>query len=206
METIKHACVPATMTPEALGDWIMTQKVDQQNHVEKIPLTEDEITQFEHDSSLASRAIDKLMEVKKYFDNSLKKGTPYDKATESHKPLSITIPPTRGLDALKSNREHADAQIVKGCKEEITELYLIPFPEKSRMIMVNIVGVEWPDYSRDMTADEIQQYKPLLRVSKNETLADTAVIKKGKEDDLFPEQDETPVSDPDKGTTGLPFG
>jgi hypothetical protein len=89
-------------------------------------------------------------------------------------------------------------------------LYLIPYPEKSRMIMVNIVGVEWPDYSRDMTADEIQQFKPLLRASGGkETLADTAKIskittKEGGEDKVIWEDSVagTEESTPDQG---LPF-
>jgi hypothetical protein len=177
MTEIKHPCVPGTMSPEALADWIQNQKIDVQNHVEEIDLTPDEIVAFEHDSSIASRAMDTLVEVKKYFEAMLKKGTPYDKAIEAHKPLSVTIPPTKGMDALKANREYADAQIKKGYKEEVTALYLIPYPEKSRMIMVNIVGVEWASYSRDMTGDEISQYKPLLRIQP-ETLADTAKVTK----------------------------
>lgn len=211
METIKHPCVPQTMTPEALADWIQTQKVDVTNHVEQIPLTEEEIIKFEHDSSLASRAIDRLMEVKKHFDYLLKKGTPYDKAIEQHKPSTVTIPPSKGLDALKANREYADQQITNGYKEEITALYLIPYPEQSRMIMVNITGIEWPEYSRDMTADEINQYKPLLKVNRPETVQDTAVIKESKkktrsqrieeqkaEDEaLFPDGEKISVKDDD---------
>lgn len=189
--TIKHPCVPVTLTPEALADWIQTQKVDVRNHVEEIPLTEDEIVELEHSSSLASRAMDRLTEVKKYFEAYLKKGTPFDKATEQNKPMTVTIPPTKGMDALKANREYADKQIALGHKQDVTALYLIPYPEHSRMIMVNIVGVEWPEYSRDMSADEINQYKPLLkRVAEsslaapvdgeNETLADTATVKEEK--------------------------
>lgn len=176
MNTIKHPCVPQTLTPEALADWIQTQKVDTRNHVEEIPLTEEEIVELEHTSSLASRSIDKLNGVKKYFDELLKKGTSYDRVTESYKPATVTIPPTKGLDALKANREHADKQIELGHKEEITALYMIPYPEHSKMIMVNIVGVEWPEYSRDMTGDEINQYKPLLRASKADTLATNATV------------------------------
>lgn len=193
MNTIKHPCVPQTLTPELLADWIQTQKVDQQNHVEEIPLTEEEIIEFEHTSSLASRAIDKLMEVKKHFDNALKKGTPYDRATEQHRPLTVQIPPSKGLDALKANREFADKQIVEGVKKEITALYMIPYPEQSKMIMVNIVGVEWPEYSRDMTADEINQYKPLLRASKADTLAANATVTSGG--DVVEDFDEKSVAE-----------
>lgn len=188
MNTIKHACVPKSLTPELLADWIQNQKIDVENHIEQIPLTKEEIQEYEHASSLASQSIDRLKAVKKYFDNALKKGTPFDKATEQHKPLTVTIPPSKGLDALEANREYADKQIMLGHKEEVTALYLIPYPETSRMIMVNIVGVEWPEYSRDMTADEQSQYKPLLKrvaeaapvEGENETIADTATVKEDK--------------------------
>lgn len=209
MNTIKHLCVPQTLSPEALADWIQTQKVDQENHIEQIPLTMDEIVELEHTSSLASRAIDKLLATKKYFDDLIKKGTSYDNATETYRPATVTIQPTKGMDALKANREFADKQITLGHKEEITALYLIPYPEQSKMIMVNIVGVEWPDYSRDMTGDEVNQFKPLLKAIAKETIAETATIvdskadkKKKKEEKiaadeaLFPEGEKIMVIDP----------
>jgi hypothetical protein len=214
MDQIKHPCVPQTMTPENLAQWITTQKVDNRKHVEEIPLTEEEIATFEHDSSLASRSIDTLKEVEKHFKNLLKKGTPYDRATELHKPATVTIPPTKGQDALTANREYADAQIKSGVKQDITDLYLIPYPETSRMIMVNIVGVEWPDYSRDMTPDELNQYKPLLKMTKpTETLFDTAVVKEkkinsGSKEDLFPSEEQAPspqVEFPSAPAGDLPF-
>jgi len=163
---MRHYSLPLTMTPEQLADYIRTNRVDTHNHVEKIDLTPEEIATLEHDSSLASRAIDKLTDVKKSFEFFLKKGTWYDNATEQHKPQIITIPPSKGIEKLQANREFADKQIVQGYREEVTTLYLLPYPEHEKMIMVDIEGKEWSQYSRQMSIDEIKQHgKPILKAA-----------------------------------------
>lgn len=161
---MRHDSLPQTMTPENLADYIRTNKVDIVNHVEKILLTEEEIKQLAMDSSLASRQIDKLEEVKKYFDLNLKKGTPWNSATSDHNPLSVTIPPTKGIDKLKENRKFADDRIRDGYKEEVTPVYFLPWPERERILAVDIEGNEWSTYSRAMSLDEIKQHgKPVLK-------------------------------------------
>lgn len=159
---MRHHSLPKASTPEQLAEWIQINKVDTHNHTEKIPLTEEEIQELEHKSSLASRAIVKLTDVEKYFKEMIKKGTPFNEDTHEYRPINVTIPPTKGMDALKANREFADRQLELGYKEDITHLYLIPNPEESMMVMVDIEGNEWEEYSRQMTTDEINQFKPLL--------------------------------------------
>lgn len=162
---MRHHSLPQTSTPEGLAEWIQLNKVDQHNHVEEIPLTEEEIQQFEHQSSIASRSIDKLQNVEKFFKETLKNGTPYNRDSDKNEPVNVTIPPTKGLTVLKANREHADKRLELGYKEDITNLYLVPNPEESTMVMVDIEGNEWAQYSRNMTKDEINQFKPLLKGS-----------------------------------------
>jgi hypothetical protein len=157
-----HYSLPQTKTPEGLSEWIKLNKVDSLNHMEEIPFTDQEIADYEHQSSLASRALDKLQDLLDMIKETIKKGTPYNIDKKDHDPVSFTIPPTKGTDAIKSNREFADQQIVKGYREEITTIYLIPNPEESQIVAVDIVGEEWSKYSRAMTADEKNQYKPLL--------------------------------------------
>lgn len=159
----RHKSLPQSMTPERLGEWIDLNKVDIKHHVEKVQYTPEEIQEFEHKSSVASRAIDKLDAVLEYVKGLIKKGTPYDINKDAHTPVNVTVPPTQGTDTLKANREFADQQIDRGYKEEITKLYMICEPETLRMLAVDIEGKEWPEYSRDMTKDEVKQYgKPVL--------------------------------------------
>ncbi len=160
---MRHKAVPETLTPENLAQWIKLNKVDVFNHIDQIPLTEEEINHLAMESSLASRAMDKLHGVETYFKEVIKMGTPYDSDKEQYQPISVTIPPSKGMKKLEANREHADHQLDSGYKEETTHLYLIPYPEDSMMIMVDIEGEQWSQYSRKMTMSEVNQHKPLLR-------------------------------------------
>lgn len=161
---MRHSSLPEFMTIEQLADYIRSNKVDTVNHVEKIPLTEEEIQTLAMESSLASRAIDRLETVKKYFESFLKKGTPWDSNTEDHRPITVTIPATKGVEKLKANRKYADDQIAQGYREDITSVYLLPWPEKERMVAVDINGVEWTTYSRGMSGDEVKQHgRPILK-------------------------------------------
>ncbi len=177
---MRHHSLPQASTPEQLAEWIQLNKVDTYDHTEKIPFTEEEIQAFEHQSSLASRSIDKLTAVEKYFKELIKKGTHFNQEREVYEPANVTIPPTKGKDALTANREFADKQVELGYKLDITNLYLIPNPEEGTMVMVDIEGNEWPDYSRNMTNDEISQFKPLLQGSNG-----TAKTKKKPAQDDF---------------------
>jgi hypothetical protein len=162
-----HHSLPQAKTPENLADWIKLNKVDSFNHTEEIPLSNNEIADYEHQSSLASRALDKLQDLLDMIKETIKKGTPYNIGKEDYDPVSFTVPPTKGSDGIKSNREFADKQIEKGYREEVTTIYMIPNPEDGQIVAVDIVGEEWKKYSRLMTADEKNQYKPLLSAAKN---------------------------------------
>lgn len=163
---MRHECTPQTMTPENLADWIKSNKVEVTNHIEKIPLSDEEINEFQRSSSLASRQIDKLKDTLKYFKALIDKGTPWNFAISDHVPISVTIPPTKGIKVLEANRKNADDQIEKGYREEVTSIYLIPWPEYKKMVAVDIEGEEWSKYSREMTLDEVRQHgKPILSAS-----------------------------------------
>lgn len=163
---MRHELAPSTMTIESLADWIRSNKVDVFNHEEKIPLTEEEIAEFQKSSSLASRAIDRLKDTMKYIQETIKNGTPFDSNTMDHRPVSVTIPPTKGVKALEANRKFADHQLDNGYKEDITTLYLLPWPEFRKMVALDITGEEWTKYSRDMSEDEYRQHgRPVLEAT-----------------------------------------
>lgn len=196
---MRHEICPATMTNEQLADWIQTNKTEIKNHIEKFPLTPEEINEFQKSSSLASRAIDKLKDTLKYFQEYIKNGTPYDSATENFRPVTVTIPPSQGVKVLEANRKFADRQLESGYREEITPVYMLPWPEKKRMVALDIVGEEWSKYSRQMTDDEVRQHgRPILEATQEvrDVLAENNIEiekidgkqvrmrKKGKLDDM----------------------
>lgn len=162
----RHELCPSTMTVENLADWIRSNKADVFNHTEKLPLTEEEINEYQKASSLASRAIDRLKDTLKYITDTIKNGTPFDTNVMDHRPLTVTIPPTKGITSLEANRKFADRQLENGYKEDITTLYLMPWPEFRKMVAVSIEGEEWSKYSRDMSEDEYRQHgRPVLEAS-----------------------------------------
>lgn len=164
---MRHEALPQTMTVEQLGDWINTNRIDTLNHTEKIQLTPTEIAELEKSSSLASRAIIKLQDIKKQFDRFLKKGTPFNQERQDHEPVNITITPTKGLEALESNREFAERQLALGYREDITAIFFIPWPEYSKVLAFDVEGHEWSTYSRKMTSDEAKQHgRPILEASR----------------------------------------
>src|SRR5690606_21525793 len=164
-----HSCCPQSMTPENLAHWIQETNIDTTTHIERIELDEETTRDLEKKSSLASRAIDRLEAVKKEFMDILTNGTHSEPGEmpgddPEYQPYDVTIPPTKGLKALKANRQFADKQLEEGYKEENTEVFLIPWPEESMVIGVDIEGEEFGEgqYSRSMTSDEENSIKPML--------------------------------------------
>lgn len=155
-----HQCLPQTFTTEKLAQWITDNSKHDFEHQEKITLTEEDISDLEHKSSAASRALDRLKAVEDNFKYYLKKGTPVEGGIVQ--PYDITIPPTAGTDVLKANREHADKILEQGYQVEITKLYTIPHPEESTMVVVTIEGQEWPMYTKPMGKDQKAMYGELF--------------------------------------------
>jgi hypothetical protein len=156
---LHHAC-PQTYTPENLAQWITENQKATITHVDKIPLTDEEITELEHKSSVASRAIDRLNDVLAEFKEYIQNGTEFD--GEEYQPKDITIPPTKGMKELKANREFADGILERGYNEETTEVYIIPYPDESLMVAVDIEGFECWEYTKKMTATERELYGKLF--------------------------------------------
>lgn len=165
---MRHAALPQTLTIENLAVWIKENNIETKVHEEKFLLTEQEIAAFEHDSSVASREIDKLTKVKDKFMEYLKKGTPcLDPDNGVFEEIPITIPGTKGIDILKANREYADAQIELGYRTENTQLYGIPYPENRKILFFDIEGNHWEQYNYGMNPIQIQKYgQPLFEEKK----------------------------------------
>lgn len=152
---MRHSSIPATLTAEQLGKWIMQNRIETRVHTEKIELDDSQIQELEHKSSMASRAIDKLTaqldDIKEYF----KKGTP--------EAILFTIYPTKGIDILKANREFADKCLELGYTSENIELYGLPLPEKEQIIYVDITGHCYDEYTENMNDEQKRMFNTLFR-------------------------------------------
>lgn len=141
-----HQTLPQSMTPENLAVWIRQNSIEGKSHVVEVEYTEKEIQEFEHKSSAAARAIDKLEAQLKRITEIFKKGT--------SEPIDEKIYPTKGIEVLKANRKFADDCIEKGFWEDTTVLFGIPYPEKKQVVFFDIEGNEFTEYTRNMTKEE----------------------------------------------------
>ena len=165
-----HACLPQSMTIENLAAWLTDNSIEKKIHIEEKDLTADDISEFEHKSSAASRAMDDLEDLKKQFTDMIAKGT--------EDPKDFTIPPTKGTKILEANRKYADKCIKDGVSKQEVPLYGIVYPEESKILFFDIEGNEYDGHHRNMDPEEQEAYdKPLLKAIKDE---DGAEKKKGK--------------------------
>lgn len=152
---MRHEALPQTLTVEQLAQWLYENKIDSRTHTEEIPYSEEEIREFEHKSSVASRSLDSLQELKDMVNGYLKEGI--------EEPQTITIPPRKGEKVLKANRKFADDQIINGGFKKEIDLYGIPHNESEQILFFDSEGAVWDGYSRDMTAEEKEQYIGLFK-------------------------------------------
>jgi len=180
---MRHEALPQSMTPEQLGEWLVENKIDTKIFREETPYTEEEIQEFEHKSSLASRSLDRLDDLEKGFKEMLKEGV--------EEPENVTIPPTKGRKILKANREWADMQIEQGHQITDITLYAIPYSEQQQVFFFDIEGNKWDDYDYEMTREQKEKYSGLFDQDASdtkETLADTAKVIDGSTEAFDAEQ------------------
>lgn len=172
-----HHSLPQTKTTAQLSEWIQEHKIDIINHVTKIDYTPEEIHDFEHQIANNNAAIMELEQLKKLISETIKKGTSVkhlnDKDVE-YLPEDFTVPPTKGLDALKSNIEYLVEKIQRGYREDVTTLYLIPVPETQMIVSVDIEGEEYPDHTKPMTSEQQVQYSTLFGAPVDVPIMDVA--------------------------------
>lgn len=163
---MRHEALPQGMTVEQLAQWLYENKIDSKTHKEEEPYTDEEIQEFEHKSSLASRSIDKLAEIEKTVKEHLKEGIFDD-------PISITLPPTKGNKALLANRKYADEQITLGYVSREIDLYGIPDDKTEKILFFDAEGNVWDDYSENMSEDQKHQYIGMFSKDKVDNAADS---------------------------------
>ncbi len=152
-----HLALPQKqMTKENLAKWLTENSIETKTHEEHIDYTAEEIAEFEHQSSLASRAIDRLTELLTDFKECVNEG--------NMSPRDFTVPETKGLKVLKANREFADGQIELGYHVLPTQLYGIPYGASSKIVFFDIESSHWEQYDYRMNPFQMEKYgSPLFK-------------------------------------------
>lgn len=159
-----HLALPQkTMTKENLAKWLTENRIEEKTHEEKIDYTKEEIAAFEHDSSVASRAIDRLQDLLDSFKGLINDG--------NVDPKDFTVPETKGLKVLKANREYADGQIEKGYRVEPTQLYGVPCTSNGKVCFFDIEGEHWEQYDYKFNPFQEEKYgSPLFKEEEDNML------------------------------------
>jgi hypothetical protein len=156
-----HLALPQKqMTKEKLAQWLTENSIEQKTHEENVDYTEEEIAQFEHQSSLASRAIDRLTAILDTFKDAINHGV--------GEPTNYTIPETKGMKTLKENREFADSNIERGYAIVPTQLYGVPCTSNGKICFFDILGEHWEQYDYKMNPFQEEKYgSPLFKQEEN---------------------------------------
>lgn len=156
-----HIALPQKqMTKENLGKWLTENSIEIKQHEEHMDYTDAEIAQFEHESSLASRAIDRLTDLLDSFKSAVNEG--------NLEPQEFTVPETKGLKVIKANREFADSNIERGYQIIPTQLYGIPCTSNSKVCFFDIIGEHWEQYDYKFNPFQEEKYgSPLFKDEEN---------------------------------------
>lgn len=163
---MRHPSLPSTLTDENLKDWLAEHCIEKTNHVLRVDYSPEEIQEFEHQMANNTNAILELEDLKKAFNDVIKEGTDVEHnvdGTVSYLPKDFTIPPSKGIKALKNNIEFLNEKRIKGYEEQVTPLFLIPVPETEMIIAVDSTGTEYPEHSKKMTPDQANHYNSLFK-------------------------------------------
>lgn len=148
---IMHLALPQkTMTKENLAKWLTENSIESKVHEEKVDYTKEEIAAFEHDSSVASRAIDRLQDLLDSFKSAVNDG--------NLEPKDFTVPETKGLKVLKANREFADGQIEIGHRIIPTDLYGIPCSSNGKICFFDIEANHFEQHDYKMNPFQQEKY------------------------------------------------
>jgi hypothetical protein len=158
---MSHLALPQkTMTKENLAKWLTENTEEKKLHEEKVDYTAQEIIAFEHQSSLASRAIDRLTEIAEKFKKAMNEGVMI--------PETFTVPETKGLKILKENRAFADGEIEKGYRIIPTQLYGVPYAATSKVVFFDIEGNHFEQHDYKFNPFQEEKYgTPLFKDEEN---------------------------------------
>lgn len=146
----RHASLPVHLTVEELQQWIRRASVEKFKDTTKRYFTNEEVQEFEHESSKNGRSINRLMGILAKATGAIKKGT-----TEE---LTIVIPATVGTDLFDKFRHQNDDLIEAGYEEVECEVFGIVNTRTAEMEYFALDGQIIPERTRGLSAKEKQQY------------------------------------------------
>lgn len=154
-----HPSLPKGLTMHELGIWLETNAAEKFTDEQKRFFTPEEIKDFEHESSINGREINKLEDLIKEISAKAKKG--------NDQPFTFTLPVTIGTKLLTQHRRENDDYIEKGYEVIETPIYGIPNVDTHNMEYFDIEGNLVPDRTRPLSPKEKHQFVGIFKNLKN---------------------------------------
>jgi len=149
-ETQRHPTLPQNLSETELSAWIKRVKVEQFTESQKKYFTPEEIQEFEHESAINGRWIDRLKSLVKEASEAATNGNDED--------VVIVIPACSGTKFYDKTRSQNYELIERGYEEIETEVFGIVNRDNGVMEYFTITGVNIEERTRPLSAKEKQQY------------------------------------------------
>jgi hypothetical protein len=154
---MNHNCLPNSLTPELLGEWLVKNAREKFTEERKIYYSEEELQEFKDKAVASGIELNNLASLKARVSKLLDNGNP--------EPLTEEIPETKGIKVLKDNREVCEKEVEKGYFIEEIKIYGIPNQETNTMDFFDIEGREILERSRQLSAKEIRDFFGMFAIN-----------------------------------------
>jgi len=147
------------LTDEEFAEWIKMYAVEKFEDTEKRYFSEDEIAEFEHESSKNGREFNRLADMKKDIFEIITKGTEEE--------ITFTIPATVGTKMLETQRRQNDDLIEKRFEVIDIEVFGIVNHENETMEYFTVDGELMEKRTRVLTPKEKHKHLGMfMKISK----------------------------------------
>lgn len=147
---VRHPALPHALNDNELADWLRLNAVQKFTDKKRDHYTDEELQEFEHESSLNGREYNRLAGIKKMVADLCSKGTEEN--------VTIVVPKTVGTKMLEIQRRQNDDMVEFGFEETEVEVFAIPFADAETMEFFDVEGSHYADRSRPMSAKERHEY------------------------------------------------
>lgn len=169
-----HPLLPNGFTGSELASWLRNNAVEKFTDQRKDMFAVESIREFEHESSVNGREMNKLLDLKALVNKIVTKGN------DTEEEMVFRIPPTLGTKVLDMQRRQNDDLIERGYELVETEIFGIPNPEFGTMEFFDIEGLHITERTRSLSAKEKHEHlgifnndRSRLSIERSGDIADT---------------------------------
>lgn len=154
---MRHLSLPSHLSPAELAEYIRKSAVQVFKDTKKRFFTQEQVVDFEHESSGNGREMNRLATILKTVTDHINKG--------SEEPMTIELPITQGKKNLDTFRKQNDDLVEKGFEEIEFDVFGIPNQINETIEFFDAEGELYEDRTRPMSEKEKRQYLGTMRMA-----------------------------------------